>query len=270
MPPPRPTDETMQGMEVETPDLTEQPSAWSADSAATDPFGQGMLKGLGRVVRGLSVLVWALPLALAIVVWTVSRIGISMPTPFSNLLMSMGVVPALVVTAMMWFGIWQIGRFQPGLPSWQRAVDRARWLALLLIGFSPFIYWWSRRPEILYFKISASALILFGLFFLIQLNVVLRRLTAMLPDQALREETISMARLNYAILGILGAMYLVFFALDRVTFQAIASWVARQYIEFARIMLLLFMVIPIAITIAVMWKIKETILESVFTANEPQ
>lgn len=241
---------------------------WPRNGGQQDPFGQGMLKGLGAVVRGLSVLVWALPLALAIVVWTIARVETAMPSPFSDLLMSMGVVPGLLVTAMLWLGVWQIGRFQPGIPSWQRAVDRARGLGLLLIGFSPFIFWWSRRPDILYFKASAAVLILFGLLFLAQLNSVLRRLTAMLPDQALREETASMARLNYGILAALAVLHLFVFALDHRVFAAITAWLPGRYIEFGRLMLLLFMVIPIAITIAVMWKIKETILESVFSADQ--
>jgi len=268
MPASRPTDESPQGRDALTPDVEVDPSSWPPPAGPAEAPGVGMLRGLGGVVRGLSVLVWALPLALAIIVWTVSRGDASLPTPFSNLLLSLGVVPGLMVTIMMWFGVWQVGRFQPAIPSWQRSADRARGLSLLLIGFSPFLYWWSRRPEVLYFKISASALIVFGLLFMAQLNALLRRLTAMLPDQALREETVSMARLNYGILAVLGALHLVFFALDRVTFEAITAWVARQYIDFARLMLLLFMVIPIAITIAVMWKIKETILESVFAANQ--
>lgn len=227
-----------------------------------------MIKGLGSVVRGLSLLVWSLPSGLAIIVWTVSRIDMSMPTPFANLLISMGVVPGLLVTIFLWLGVWQVGRFQPDLPAWQRAMDRARGLGLLLIGFSPFIFWWSRRPEILYFKLSAAALILFGLLFLAQLNAVLRRLTAMLPDQALREETVSMARLNYGILAALCALHLIFFAVDRGTFASFTAWFPRPYLDFVRLALLLFMVIPVAITIAVMWKIKETILESVFSSNQ--
>jgi len=229
----------------------------------TNP-GKGVLTGLAGVVRGLSTLVWTLPLALAIIVWTVSRVGVAMPTPVSNLLISMGVAPGLVVTGLMWYGVWQIGRYQPGHPVWQRTAERARWLGLLLIGFSPFLYWWSRQPEVLYFKISAAALILFGLLFLAQLNTLLRRLTALLPDQALREETSSMARLNYGILAVLGLFQVGLFALDRLAFDAAAEFVARQYLWLARLLLLLFLVMPLAITIAVMWKIKETILQGVF------
>ena len=41
----------------------------------------------------------------------------------------------------------------------------------------------------------------------------------------------------------------------------------RGSVWLARLLLLLFMVMPLAITIAVMWKIKETILESVFSSR---
>ncbi|HAV61989.1 MAG TPA: hypothetical protein DCY13_06455 [Verrucomicrobiales bacterium] len=215
----------------------------------------------------MNAFIWGLPLALLIVVWTLSRTPSSMPSPLSDLLHSMGVAPAFVVAVILWYGVWQLGRFQPGHPGWQRAVDRARGISWLQIGLSPFLFWWSRLPEVLYFKITAIALIVFSLLFLAQLNVLLRRLTAMLPDQALRSETASMARLNFAILAILGALHLVLYAFDRVNFEAAVSWVAQQYLWLARLLLLLFMVMPIAISMAVMWKIKETILESVFNAD---
>jgi hypothetical protein len=269
MPTPRPTDDSLPG----EPDLT--PPGLSGDGVELRSVAPGMsqpadgiLRGLGGVVRGLSSLVWSLPLALAIVVWTVSRVGSLMPSPFSDLLLSMGIVPGLLVTTLLGYGVWQVGRFQPENSNWQRAANRACSLSLLLIGLSPFLYWWSRRPEVLYFKISAAALILFGLLFLAQLNAVLRRLTALLPDQALKEETASMAKLNYGILAGLGVFQLVLFGLDRLSFDAAADFVARQYLWLARLLLLLFMVMPLAITIAVMWKIKETILESVFAGDQ--
>lgn len=268
---PRPTDDSFDSADFAGPhDLTsgKDGRVEPAPSATPGPGGRNSLARLGGVVRGLSTLVWTLPLALAIIVWTVSRVGVALPTPVSNLLISMGVAPGLVVTGLMWYGVWQIGRYQPGHPVWQRTAERARWLALLLIGFSPFLYWWSRQPEVLYFKISAAALILFGLLFLAQLNTLLRRLTALLPDQALREETNSMARLNYGIIAVLGLFQVGLFALDRMAFDAAAEFVARQYLWLARLLLLLFLVMPLAVTIAVMWKIKETILESVFADGQ--
>lgn len=237
-----------------------QPSAPGADPAS-------LLRGLNGAVRGLSALVWGLPISLLIVVWTLSRSSSSIPSPLSELLQSMGVAPALFAAVLLWYGVWQLGRFQPEHVGWQRTVDRARGLAWLQIGLAPFLYWWSRMPEVLYFKITAIALIVFSLLFLAQLNTLLRRLTAMLPDQALRSETSSMASMNYGILAVLGGLHVVLYALDRVNFESAVSWVAHQYIWLARLLLLLFMVMPIAITMAVMWKIKETILESVFSSE---
>lgn len=270
MPAPRPTDDPAPGPGLDPEGLLDGQDArgWGLDPRSADAPTQGMLKGLANVVRGLASMVWTLPLALAVVVWTVSRVGSLVPSPFADLLISLGIVPGLLVTASIWYGVWQVGRFQPDLPAWQRCADRARGLALLLIGLSPFLYWWSRRPELLYFKISAAALILFGLLFLAQLNALLRQLTAMLPDQALREETAAMARLNYWILAGLGAFQLVLFGLDRMSFEALTGLFARHYVDLARLLLLLFMVMPLAITIAVMWKIKETILESVFSVEQ--
>jgi hypothetical protein len=263
MPAPRPTEDSPQG-----PGFLGTGPAGDPLGGAADEFAGTMLKGLGNVVRGLSCLVWALPLALAVVVWTISRVGSLMPSPVTDLLMSLGVVPGLLVTLLLWYGVWQVGRYHPAVPAWQRAADRARGLSLVLIGLSPFLFWWTRRPEVLYFKLAAAALILFGLLFLAQLNVLLRRLTAMLPDQALREETAAMARLNYGILAVLGLLQVTLFTLDRVTFEALTGMMARHYLELARLLLLLFVVMPLAITIAVMWKIKETILNGVFYTGQ--
>lgn len=226
-----------------------------------------MLRGLNGAVRGLSALVWGLPFSLLIVVWTLSRPASGMPSPLSDLLKSLGIAPALLATLLLCYGVWQLGRFEAGQTGWRRAVDRGLGLAWLQIGLSPFLYWWSRMPDVLYFKVATIALIVFSLLFLAQLNVMLRRLTGLLPDQTLRSETVSMSKLNFGILAVLGGLHLVLYALDRMSFEAAVDWVARQYLWLARLLLLLFMVMPIAITMAVMWKIKETIIESVFNAE---
>jgi hypothetical protein len=229
------------------------------------------MRGLSSLVRGLTSLFYALPVALLIIVWTATRSSTSVPSPVSNLLHSFGIVPALGTAMMLFYGIVKLGKFQPDMIAWQKSIDRARWYGLFLIGLSPFLYWWCRLPENLYFKISAMTLIVISMLFLAQLNIVMRRLTAMLPDQTLRAETAFMARFNHIILAFVGLAEIFFFSLNRLSLEAATRWLSREHLWLLRpleIIVLLLMVMPIAITMAVMWKIKEVILESVFQKNE--
>jgi hypothetical protein len=229
------------------------------------------MRGLNSLVRGLTALFYALPVALLIIVWTATRSGATVPSPVSNLLHSLGILPAFVTSALMFYGVLKLGKFQPDFVAWQKSVGRARWCGLVLIGLSPFLYWWCRMPEIVYFKVSAIALIAVSMLFLAQLNVVLRRLTAILPDQTLRAETAFMARFNHVILVIVGAAEVFFFSLNRLSIAAATEWLTQRHLWLLRpleIIVLLMMVMPIAITMAVMWKVKEVILESVFQGEE--
>jgi hypothetical protein len=245
------------------------------DRSAQDPDWPreqpGLMRGLNSLVRGLTALFCALPIALLIIVWTATRSGSSIPSPVSNLLHSLGILPAIATSALLFYGVVKLGRFQPDFVAWQTSVVRARWCALFLVGLSPFLYWWCRLPEIEFFKVSALALIVIAMLFLAQLNVVLRRLTAILPDQTLRAETAFMARFNHVILAVVGAAEVFFFSLNRPAIAAATEWLTQQHLWLLRpleIIVLLLMVMPIAITMAVMWKIKEVILESVFQNGE--
>lgn len=235
------------------------------------PNQPNLMRGLNSLVRGLTALFYALPVALLIIVWTATRSSSSVPSPISNLLHSLGILPALATSFLLFYGVVKLGKFQPDFVAWQKSVDHARWCGLFLIGFSPFLYWWCRLPEIPFFKVSAMALIVISMLFLAQLNVVLRRLTAILPDQTLRAETMFMARFNHVILAIVGAAEVFFYSLNRLSITAATEWLSQQHLWLLRpmeIIVLLLMVMPIAITMAVMWKIKEVILESVFQSEE--
>lgn len=226
-----------------------------------------LLSGLNSLVRGLNALFYGLPIALLVVVWTATRSATSMPSPFSNLLHSLGIFPALATSVVLFYGIVKLGGYQHDSAVWQRLVDRARWSGLFLIGLSPFLYWWCRVPESVYFKVAAMTLIAMSMLFLAQLNAILRRLTTTLPDQTLRAETAFMAKFNFAILALVGAAQVFFFSVNRLSVSAATQWLSHETLWLLRpieIIVLLLMVMPIAITMAIMWKIKELILESVF------
>ena len=247
----------------------EWPGHLQKTAGATDPGTRtpAILNGLNSLVRGLNALFFALPVALLVVVWTATRSSTSMPSPFSDLLHSLGIFPALGTSVVLFYGVVKLGRFRRDSRAWQRSLERARWYGLFLMGLSPFLYWWCRIPESTYLRIAAMVLIVISMLFLAQLNVILRKLTDMLPDLTLRSETAFMAKFNFAILAFVGAAQVFFFSLDRLSVYEATRWLSQQHLWLLRpveIVVLLLMVMPVAITMAIMWKVKELVLASVF------
>jgi hypothetical protein len=214
-----------------------------------------LLRSLGRLVRGLSALFWGLPVALIVCVQTARM----------DVLREFGVLPPVLVTGWLVYGLWQLGYFQKQERVWIHALDKAKWLAIINLGLSPFIYFWSRLPDQPLYFIMVLALAVSGLVFLGCLNMVLRRLTAMLPDEALREETRYFTTINrYLVFGIL-LLCVAFYVLLHFPQWLASAGAFLQAVGPASPFLLVFLVLlPLAMTMALIWKIKEVILDSVF------
>ena len=214
-----------------------------------------LLRSLGRLVRGLSSLFWGLPVALVVCVQTAKL----------DVLRPFGVLPPVLVTGWLAYGLWQFGHFQKQERIWIHALDRAKWLALINLGLSPFVYFWSRLPDQPLYIVMVLLLAATGLLFLASLNVVLCRLTAMLPDEGLRQETRYFTVINrYLVLGIL-LLGIAFYALLHFPDLLQSAGVFLQALGPASPWLLVFLVLlPLAMTMALIWKIKEVILDSVF------
>src|ERR1022692_2668190 len=75
-----------------------------------------LLRSLGRLVRGLSALFWGLPAALIICIAT------AVETNELGMLRKFGLVPPLVTTAWLCFGLWQLGYFQKQERIWINAL----------------------------------------------------------------------------------------------------------------------------------------------------
>ena len=112
-----------------------------------------------------------------------------------------------------------------------------------------------------------------GLIFLSNLNLVLQRLSAMLPDETLRLETRHFTTLNRYLLLTTVALGLLYYALNQfhslpLEVAALLEQVERQdhwwWIILTVLPLAIFVLLPLAMTMALLWKIKETILDSVF------
>src|SRR5205807_4023250 len=83
-------------------------------------------------------------------------------TPFGLL----PLLPPLLSTGLLVYGLWQLGDFQKQERVWRSALDRARLLSLINFGLSPFLYWWHRLPSNLFFLSMVLLLALCGLCFL--------------------------------------------------------------------------------------------------------
>jgi len=215
-----------------------------------------LMRSLGRLVRGLSALFWGLPLALVVSVYVATNEW-TRPSHMAG---------PVLVTGLLFYGLSLIGDFQKQERVWHEALDRAKFLALVNLGLSPFIYWHNRLPDVSFYGVAVFLLALTGLIFLFNLNYALQRLAAMLPDETLRAETRVFGNLNISLLS---AIFLVFtlFAVAR-QFESLPEVV----LAFIRVMqviqywLLIFLILlPLAMTMTLIWKIKEVVFASVFS-----
>jgi hypothetical protein len=151
---------------------------------------------------------------------------------------------------------------------WRSALDRARLFSLINFGLSPFLFWWNKLPNNMFFLAMVTVLTLSALIFLGSLNLVLRRLGAMLPDEGLRLETKQFTTLNLNLLFATFVLALLYVGLGQfpdlpVWLSAVVSVMERGSLWF----LILLILLPLAMTMALLWKTKEVILDNVFGAN---
>jgi hypothetical protein len=226
--------------------------------AETAPKAE-LLRSLGRLVRGLSALFWGLPLALVVSVYVGTN-------EWARPIHMFGPVGLL---GLLFYGLSLLSDFQKQERIWREALERAKFLALINVGLSPFIYWNNRLPEEQFFGLAVLLLMVTGLLFLFNLNHVLQRLAAMLPDETLRTETRVFGNLNISILGSMllfaGAFYLVR------QLEQLPQFVAHflMILQVLRLWLFVFLILlPIAMTMTLIWKIKEVIFASVFSTEE--
>ena len=221
--------------------------------SATNPQ---LLRSLGQLARGLSALFWGLP------AWLI----VGVETAKVESLRPLGTMPVVVLSGLLLFGLWQMGEFQKQERPWRNALDRALLPALVNLGLCPFLFWFSRMPGEFFFEAAMVVLVLSALIFLFNLNLVLKQLGAMLPDETLRQETRQFTALNRWLL----VAWVAFAAASTAApgllhlhehFGAkFIFWLAHLQTT----VLLFLGLAPLAITMALIWKTKEVILDAVF------
>ncbi|MBI4663130.1 MAG: hypothetical protein HY735_30350 [Verrucomicrobia bacterium] len=219
-----------------------------------------LLRSLGRLVKGLSALFWGLPLALLICVKTAT----------SDWLKPLGIAPPLLANGLLFYGLWQLSHFQKQERVWNHALDRAKLLCIANIGLSPFVFWWNQVPQVPLFSLALGLLTLSSLLFLFNLNHVLQRLTAMLPDETLRHETNFFTSLNLYLLLALVALAAVLLTLEQINSLPVILIDFLKAFELVRQWVFVFLLLlPLAMTMTLIWKIKEAILTSAFEDRPP-
>jgi hypothetical protein len=211
------------------------------------PPNPELLKSLGRLVRGLSALFWGLPLTLLACVQTAK----------SEWLRLYGIIPPLAATGLLLYGLWLMSSFQPQERVWRIALDRAKLFGLINLGLCPFLYWWNKLPGNPLFLSMVLILAFSSVLFLSSVNVVLQRLGAMLPDEGLR--------LNLRLLIFTFVLALIYVGLSHL--ERLPLWLGVLLAVLDRgsfWFLVLLVLLPLAMTMALLWKTKEVIMDSVF------
>jgi hypothetical protein len=216
-----------------------------------------LLGSLGRLVRGLSLLFWGLPIAL-VVCWQTAE---------GDWFRPLGIVPPLLATALLLFALNFLAQFQKQERIWHLALDRARLFAFVNLGLAPFLYW-SNNVAHPFFTAMEHVMFVSGLCFLYTLNPVLWRLSAMLPDETLRLETKLFTNVNRCVLAVTIVLSATYFAFTWLypRFRIVLPMPLTLAVAVFWITLFLFL-LPVAMTMALTWKIKEAIFASVFGAG---
>jgi len=214
-----------------------------------------LLRSLGRLARGLSALFWGLPTLLIVTVHTAR----------SDWLAPLAIVPILALNGLLLIGLWQMSSFQKQERPWRAALDRANLLGLVNLGLGPFLYWWNHVPDEPFFAIAVLLLALTNVLFLFNLNLVIARLGAMLPDETLRHETKQFTAFNRGLLLallLLAATCIALLQLPNLPVQL--RRVAQLLLNNSQWAVIFLVLLPLAMTMALIWKTKEVILDSVF------
>jgi len=226
------------------------------------PNNAELLRTLGRLVRGLSLLFWGLPLALVVCFQAARTDWLHPFGPF---------LPA-VVTGLLIYGLYHVGQFQKQERIWQNALDRAKLIALVNFGLSPFLHWWNKYPFHPLFAAMVTVLGFCALIFLSHINLVLLRLSAMLPDETLRHETKQFTAMNRGLLLAALLLSLSHLVLQRLALKTLLAGKLLILLESGSLLLtilvILVVLLPLAMTMALLWKTKEVILDSVFGAGK--
>ncbi len=220
-----------------------------------------LLRRMGKLVRGLSALFWGLPLTLLVYVQTAR-------TDFFDALGFFAIIPPALVSGLLLYGLSQLGHFQRQERIWRNTLERARIFAVINLGLSPFLHWWHRLPLVELYNLAVLLLAGSSLIFILILNRVLDRLAAMLPDETLRLETKLFTNFNRQVLLAIPILLVGFIALGFIPNLPTTMRLLLDHAETLGLWVLMFLILmPLAMTMALIWKIKEVVFASILETD---
>tara|TARA_Y100000588_G_C14249642_1_gene922938 strand:+ start:890 stop:1585 length:696 start_codon:yes stop_codon:yes gene_type:complete len=220
-----------------------------------------LLPSLAKVVRGSSILFWGLPTTLIVTV-------MSTMSNWTDAAYPMGMLLPSVAFGMLWYGLRLFVVFQPQERIWQNALFQAKLWGLTNLGLSPFLHWHHRAPDEIYFGIAVWLLAIAFVFYLMALNKVLARLSAMLPDETLRVESQLFSKMNRSLLSVIPMGVAFMLLLPLINNPPVFMLGILEFILAWRPLLFIaFVLIPLSMSMSLLWKTKESINASVFNSN---
>ena len=225
------------------------------------PHTQDLLPSLAKITRGTSVLFWGLPSTLIVSIMATMSNWTDAAFPFGMLL------PPLAF-AMLWYGLSLFKVFQPQERIWQNSLFQAKLWGLVNLGLSPFLHWHHRAPDEVYFGVAVWILALTFVFYLMALNKVLSRLSAMLPDETLRVESQLFSKMNRSLLSMIPVGLTFMFFLPLIDDPPVFILGILEFILNMRPWLFMaFVLVPLSMSMSLLWKTKESIYASVFNTG---
>jgi hypothetical protein len=219
-----------------------------------------LLRRLGQLVRGLSALFWGLPLTLLVYLLTAGTDLFPLG--------AFAILPPVLVSALLLYGLGQIGQFQKQERIWRNTVERTRLFGIVNLGLSPFLYWWHRLPFIPLYQFAVLLLAVSSLLFLFILNRVLDRLAAMLPDETLRLETKLFTTFNRRVLLAIPILFTIYYATGFISPMPEILRIILERAATQGLWLTIFLILmPLAMTMALIWKIKEVVFTSILETD---
>jgi hypothetical protein len=223
------------------------------DPTAPIASREELLLNLGSLTRGLSCLFWGLPLCL------ITSVQVAM-TDWYRPLNHFAFAPPTFSALLIWHGFRELSQFRHSSGrdvSWRQSIERSEIFGLVGIGLSPFLYWWSRFPNVEFFLVGMALMGLNGMATLYQVNHNLRSIAERIPDESLREEVRFFSTLNTYLLWLGLAFIAAYSAL--IVGKALPNSMVGLLLTINMVrewLLLFFLLWPLSITMSMIWKAK--------------
>jgi hypothetical protein len=231
---------------------------------------------LRPLLRGLNALLVGLPLAVLVCVpgavgdWIRLFIIVVLDGSVLPGMWLLALLPTLGSIGLLVYAVWQLGQFRPEVGEWQADLHHSRLFVLVCLGLAPFLQWAGAETGVppggaFVFRLNVLLFILAAFVFLLHLNLLLRTLAMLLPNEVLRADTRIFAKLNpLLLLLVLGLMtvYLVVSALEPEG-ERLRRVLEAINVQSGRLLILL--VLPsVATTLSMIWKSRQTALRILF------